>query len=472
VALPLRVLRLDTWVDPADAFATLFGGTVKDAVWLDSGTDAVSGHSFIGTGRVTATSSVAEGTVTVDGSTRSGAILDALRSDLAARRHPEPSDFPVGWWGRLGYEAGAAGAGAPVQATTMADAALLLVDRLLAFDHAARAVTVVAPDDADGEAWMSATSRVLTRSTGAAGAYQLAHPIPEASVSWRHGDPEYLAAIVACQDSIRAGDAYQLCLTNSARARTDADPLAVHLRLRQASPAPYAGYLRIAGEVLVSSSPEEFLRVEADGRVRTRPIKGTRPRGATVAADLELRAELEASEKERAENVMIVDLMRNDLGRVCKVGSVEVSHLLAVESYAQVHQLVSTVEGMLSPGLGAVDAVAACFPAGSMTGAPKLSAMRILNRLEGGPRGAFAGCFGYLGLDGTADLAMVIRSIHFADGLATIGAGGGITALSVPEEELEEVRVKAAAMLAAAGLVAGEPPEEGPVARPVTPAAN
>jgi para-aminobenzoate synthetase component I len=215
----------------------------------------------------------------------------------------------------------------------------------------------------------------------------------------------------------------------------------------------------------VSSSPEQFLHVEADGRVRTRPIKGTRPRGATVVADVELRAELEASEKERAENVMIVDLMRNDLGRVSVVGSVEVSHLLAVESYAQVHQLVSTVEGMLLPGLAAVDAVAACFPAGSMTGAPKLSAMRILNRLEGGPRGAFAGCFGYLGLDGTADLAMVIRSIHFANGVATIGAGGGITALSVPEEELAEVRVKAAALLAAMGLAVSDRAS-------VTPAAN
>ncbi|MGO4535398.1 anthranilate synthase component I family protein [Leifsonia sp. 2MCAF36] len=469
MAQPLRVLRLDTWVDPADAFVTLFGGTAEDAVWLDSGVDAVDGRSFIGTGRVTATSSVADGTVTLGGSTRHGGILEPLRDDLAARRHPEPSGHPVGWWGRLGYEAGAAAAGAPVAAgDNAADAALLLVDRLLAFDHAARRVTVVAPADGDGDAWTGAVLLALKDSAGAAPAYEAAHPIPPATAAWRHDDASYLAAIVSCQDSIRAGDAYQLCLTNRAQARTDADPLAVHLRLRRASPAPHAGFLRIGGEVLVSSSPEQFLRVEADGRVRTRPIKGTRPRGATVAADVELRAELEASVKERAENVMIVDLMRNDLGRVCAVGSVEVSHLLAVESYAQVHQLVSTVEGTLRPGLGAVDAVAACFPAGSMTGAPKLSAMRILNRLEGGPRGAFAGCFGYFGFDGTADLAMVIRSIHFAGDVVTIGAGGGITALSVPQEELDEVRVKAAAMLAAAGLSA----PAGPVTPSVTPAAN
>lgn len=458
MVLPLRVQPLDTWVDPADAFVTLFGASDVDAAWLDSGPEAVDGRSFIGTGTISATSSVADGTVTIGGVTSPGNILDALRDDLTARHHAEPSGHPVGWWGRFGYEAGAAAAGAPVAASPRnyppVDAAFLLVDRLLAFDHAARSVAVVAPDDAAGRAWADEIVRTLgsPATRDSARLYESAHPVREATARWRHDDTAYLAAIDACRAAIRAGDAYQLCLTNQATAHTVAEPLAVHLRLRRASPAPYGGFLRIAGESLVSSSPEEFLRTDAEGRVRTRPIKGTRPRGTTVAADLELRAELEASEKERAENVMIVDLMRNDLGRVCEVGSVEVTHLLAVESYAQVHQLVSTVEGRLRAGLTTMDAVAACFPAGSMTGAPKLSAMRILHRLENGPRGAFAGCFGYLALDGTADLAMVIRSIHFADGVATIGAGGGITALSVPSEELEEVRVKARALFAAAGL--------------------
>ena len=454
MAHPLRVHRLDAWVDPADAFATLFGGDgadASDAVWLDSGPDAAAGRSFIGTGTVTATADVENGTVTLGRETRPAGILDALRDDLRERPHPETGGYPLGWWGRLGYEAGATAAGAPIAASDAPDAALLFVDRLIAFDHSARTVDVVALDAPGSRAWVRTTASRLSTAPGAAAAYEAAHPIPPAPATWRHDAPAYLALIAACQDAIRAGDAYQLCLTNRVRGRTDADPLAVDLRLRRASPAPYAGFLRIGGDVLVSSSPEEFLRVDGR-RVRTRPIKGTRPRGATVAADVELRAELEASEKERAENVMIVDLMRNDLGRVCVTGSVEVSHLLAVESYAQVHQLVSTAEGTLRPGLGAVDAMAACFPAGSMTGAPKLSAIRILNRLEVAPRGAFAGCFGYLGVDGSADLAMVIRSIHFSNGVATIGAGGGITALSVPEEELEEVRVKAAAVLAAAGI--------------------
>jgi anthranilate synthase component 1 len=283
------------------------------------------------------------------------------------------------------------------------------------------------------------------------------------AAAWRHDDGQYLAMIAACQDAIRAGDAYQLCLTNTATATFAADPLAVHLRLRRDSPAHHGGFLRIAGEALVSSSPEQFLLVGPDGAISTTPIKGTRPRGATIASDLRLRAELEASEKEQAENVMIVDLMRNDLARVCELGSVGVRRLLAVESYAQVHQLVSTVDGRLRPGLTALDALAAAFPAGSMTGAPKLAAIRILAALERGPRGSYSGCFGSLAADGSADLAMVIRSLRFREGTVTIGAGGGITALSVPQEELEEVRVKAAALFRAAGLLPpGGLPGNGP----------
>lgn len=460
MVLPLRVLPLDDWVDPADAFVALFGDPSADAgtagaVWLDSGPDATEGRSVIATGRHLLTARASRGTVTIDGVESSGDVLEALREDLALRQAPSIPDAPFGWVGWLGYESGARRLGVPYRTGDGADSALLLVDRAVVFDHARRQVQIMsAPEGAD-RAWADAAREVLRGCIGAAATYVDAHPVPAAEAVWRHTDDEYLGLIRGCLDAIRDGDAYQLCLTNLATARTAADPLAVHLRLRATSPAHHGGFLRIAGEVLVSSSPEQFLRVSPDGRVRTKPIKGTRPRGATVAADLALRAELEASDKERAENVMIVDLMRNDLARVCAVGSVEVRHLLAVESYAQVHQLVSTVEGRLRDGSGAVDAIAACFPAGSMTGAPKLSAMRILSRLEDGPRGVYAGCFGIVGLDGSADLAMVIRSIRFRDGVVRIGAGGGITALSVPADELEEVRVKAAPLLRSAGLRAG-----------------
>ncbi|MFF2051731.1 anthranilate synthase component I family protein [Leifsonia sp. NPDC058194] len=466
MVLPLRAQQLDDWVDPADAFVALFGDPAAaggaPAVWLDSGPDAHEGRSVIGTGRRVLSASAARGTVSVDGVERSGEILDALRDDLAGREAPSIAGAPLGWVGWLGYESGARPLGVPYRVGDGADSALLLVDRAVVFDHESRRVEIIASaaaasdDDAtdadDGRSWSDRVRATLAGCSGRAQEYAAAHPVPPATATWRHSDDEYLGLIGACLDAITAGDAYQLCLTNLATARTAADPLAVHLRLRAASPAHHGGFLRIAGETLVSSSPEQFLHVTPDGRVRTKPIKGTRPRGATLAADLALRAELEASEKEQAENVMIVDLMRNDLARVCEVGSVEVRHLLSVESYAQVHQLVSTVEGRLRDGLGAVDAIAAAFPAGSMTGAPKLSAMRILSRLEDGPRGVYAGCFGIVGLDGSADLAMVIRSLRFRDGEVRIGAGGGITALSVPVEELDEVRVKAAALLRAAGL--------------------
>ncbi|CAM5310000.1 aminodeoxychorismate synthase component I [Leifsonia shinshuensis] len=454
VRLPPRTQRLHTPVDPADAFAALFAE--GDAVWLDNGTEAETGRSFLGTGTRVATASVAAGTVTVDGRTTEGGILDTLRPAPGARA--DTHGHPLGWIGWLGYEAGAAALGVPYTAGPGLDAAFLFVDRLVVFDHADGSATVV--DATPDGAWLRRAVDVLAGARGAASRYAAAHPVRdgEAAAVWRHGDDDYLARIAACQDAIRAGDAYQLCLTNTATAATTADPLAVHLRLRRDSPAHHAGFLRIGGEALVSSSPEQFLLVTADGRVRTKPIKGTRPRGATLAEDLRLRAELEASDKEQAENVMIVDLMRNDLGRVCEVGSVGVRHLLEVESYAQVHQLVSTVEGRLQPGLTAVDALAAAFPAGSMTGAPKLSAMRILAGLEAGPRGVYSGCFGSLAADGSADLAMVIRSLRFRDGTVTIGAGGGITALSVPAEELDEVHVKAAALFRAAGL---RPPGNG-----------
>jgi len=265
-----------------------------------------------------------------------------------------------------------------------------------------------------------------------------------------HDTPErYLASIEACRAAIREGEAYQLCLTTEARVAGAFDPLAVFDAVRAAGATHHGGLVRIGGVALVSASPERFLEVAPDGTVRTSPIKGTRPRHPDPADDARLAAELVASEKERAENLMIVDLMRNDLSRVCETGTVAVTRLLEVESYPHVHQLVSRIEGRLRGGLGAVDAVAACFPAGSMTGAPKLRAIELLDGLEARPRGPYAGAFGYLAADGAADLAMTIRTIVIDASGASVGTGGGITALSVPGEELAEARLKAAALLAA-----------------------
>jgi len=344
-------------------------------------------------------------------------------------------------------------------------AAMMFVERAVVFDHDAGRVRLLALGESwDGELaeWRDTTlgtlrglggpARGVTETSTAVTPHGPGNPARAVSeppaVRWRYSDDRYLAMIAQCQEAIRAGDAYQLCLTNEASCDGEFDPLGVYLRLRAASPAHHGGLLRFGGVALVSASPEQFLSVRPDGVVTTKPIKGTRRRGVDAGEDLALREELLASEKERAENLMIVDLMRNDLSAVCRTGSVRVPSLLAVESYRQVHQLVSTVTGRLRPGLTAIDAIRACFPAGSMTGAPKRSATRILDRLERRPRGVYSGAFGYLGLDGRADLAMVIRSIVLDARGATLGAGGGITALSVPEEELEEVRIKAAPLVA------------------------
>ncbi|MGO4492599.1 anthranilate synthase component I family protein, partial [Arthrobacter sp. 2YAF22_2] len=221
-------------------------------------------------------------------------------------------------------------------------------------------------------------------------------------------------------------------------------------------PAPFASFLRLAEVTVASTSPERFLRIAADGAMRAEPIKGTRRRDADAGRDELLRRELESSPKDRAENIMIVDLLRNDLSHFAVPGSVSVNRLCSIESYATVHQMVSTIDAQLRPGMPRAEAVAACFPAGSMTGAPKVSTMAILDRLEAAPRGVYSGAIGYFSLNGATDLAVAIRTLVVAagtDGGATLslGIGGAITADSSPQEEYEEIRTKAFGVLSALG---------------------
>ena len=267
----------------------------------------------------------------------------------------------------------------------------------------------------------------------------------------RHSAGDYLALIEQAQAHISAGDVYQLCLTNQIRIETSVDPLLTFLRLREQNPAPYAGFLRVDGTSVVSASPEQFLSIDGSGWLSSKPIKGTRRRGANPIEDAEIAQELSSNEKERAENLMIVDLMRNDFGRVCEVGTVDVPKLFEVETYATVHQLVSTIRGHLLAGAGPFDAINAAFPGGSMTGAPKLRAIEILEQLEAGPRGIYSGAMGYISASGVAELGMVIRTLVFSEGTVTIGVGGGITIDSDPVAELEETKLKARALLRALG---------------------
>jgi para-aminobenzoate synthetase len=274
----------------------------------------------------------------------------------------------------------------------------------------------------------------------------------EPVVAARAGDvqvPEdYAAAFADVQEQLRAGNSYEVNLTHRLTVHSDLDPVAAYLRLRDLNPAPYAGFLQHRGRWLLSSSPERYATVDRDRRIETKPIKGTTPRGGTPAEDARLRELLATDPKFRAENLMIVDLLRNDIGMVGEVGSVEVPVLMDVESYPSVHQLVSTVRGVLRDDVTTVGALRALFPAGSMTGAPKLRTMEVIRDVEATARGVYAGAFGWISGDGQADLGVVIRSLTTAgDGTWTLGTGGGITVRSDVSEEYAESRWKAERLL-------------------------
>jgi para-aminobenzoate synthetase component 1 len=265
----------------------------------------------------------------------------------------------------------------------------------------------------------------------------------------------YLDAVTRVREYIVAGDIFQANLSQRLEAPLEEDPWHLYRRLREVNPAPFAAYLDFEGVSVASASPERFLRVSPDGRVETRPIKGTRPRGISPLHDAAIGQALQESEKDRAENLMIVDLLRNDLSRVCRPGTVRVPELFLLERYQTVHHLVSTVEGTLAQGRDALDLLAAAFPGGSITGAPKVRAMEIIAELEPSRRGIYCGSIGYLSVSGAMDTSIVIRTLVCGGGRVTCSVGGGIVADSDPESEYQETLDKARGLITAlAGAVA------------------
>ncbi|MBM7773150.1 para-aminobenzoate synthetase [Actinokineospora baliensis] len=468
----LHVSAVDEPVDTEAAFAGLFGES-DEAFWLDSSHVEAgrSRFSFFGDAAGPHAESVSYRVggpvlVRVGGAEREepGTVFDYLQRELSARQVVSdvdlPFDFQCGYVGYFGYELKAdLGAPGPHRPSTP-DAYWLFADRQVAVDHeTGRSYALALSDESAAsesaaQAWVESVSRSLRGFGGTAAAPVERRQVRVDVEPWLRTDRgRYLDDIAESQRQLVAGESYEICLTNMATVPATTSGFDLYRDLRRGNPAPYAAYLRLGraedGVEIACSSPERFLNIGADRVVETKPIKGTAPRGRTPSEDLLLRAELAGSAKTRAENLMIVDLLRNDLGRVCEVGSVHVPRLMAVESYATVHQLVSTVRGTLRADTDVLDCVRACFPGGSMTGAPKLRTMEIIDRLETGPRGVYSGAIGFLACNGTADLNIVIRTGVLREGQWQVGAGGAIVLDSDPAEEFAEMELKAGAWLAA-----------------------
>ena len=410
--------------DPAALFAALARDHDR-MFWLDGGgSRAWSGRrsilGFLGHDDVSLTYDAASRAVTRHQGDRADVVGDdvfAVLGDELARDAGDPS---VSWVGYLGYAARPDLPAAVAPGPGVPDAVWMRVRGPLVIEHE--------PLPGPGEPPGSPTRG-----------------------RWDGSVPDdYRRAFEEVQRQLHLGNSYEVNLTYREHVDSGLDPVEAYLRLRSINPAPYAGYLQHRGVALLSSSPERYATVDRHRWVETKPIKGTTARGATGDEDERLAVRLGTDPKFRAENLMIVDLLRNDLSMVCDPGTVTVPVLMEVESYPSVHQLVSTVRGRLREGVGTVEALRALFPAGSMTGAPKLRTMQVIEAVETSPRGVYSGAFGWISGDGRADLGVVIRSlVGQVPGTAgapyryTLGTGGGITVRSDVEEEYAETRWKA-----------------------------
>jgi anthranilate synthase component I len=345
----------------------------------------------------------------------------------------------------------------------IAEMFVMISGPVVVFDHLRRSLTIVVPcalgPDVDPEpAYWSAVSTLAELKARLSG--PVPHPAhegePEIGPIASNRTPEdFQAAVQRVREYVFAGDAFQVVPSQRFAARMSLDPFAVYRGLRTVNPSPYMFFLDTGEAQLVGSSPETLVKVSR-GQVETHPIAGTRPRGETLAADQRLAEELLADPKERAEHVMLVDLGRNDVGRVCRPGSVQVKELMGVHTYSHVMHIESTVVGELAEGRRATDALRAAFPAGTLSGAPKVRAMEIIDELEPTKRGPYGGAVGWLGFNGDLDTCITIRTILCHRGMAYVQAGAGIVADSVPEREHEETQSKAAAMFRAIEVAAAQ----------------
>jgi anthranilate synthase component 1 len=397
-----------------------------------------------------------------------GAVGDLVEAVRMAP--PTDPDAPPFWGGAVGYfgydlvRCVERLPDVPHDDLGLADLVVMLTGPVVVFDHLRHSLTIMVPCRLDREldpepAYWQAVATVAELKG------RLAGPVPRPARP--EGPPElgpvasnvtreaYEDAVSRAREYIFAGDAFQVVPSQRFSAPVGLDALAIYRGLRAVNPSPYMFFIDVGDVALVGSSPEMLVKVE-EGTVETHPIAGTRPRGETLADDQRLARELLADPKERAEHVMLVDLGRNDLGRVCETGSVRVTELMGVQLYSHVMHIESSVVGRLAPGRRAVDALRAAFPAGTLSGAPKVRAMEIIDELEPTKRGPYGGAVGYLGWGGNLDTCITIRTLVCRDGAVHVQAGAGIVADSVPATEYEETRSKAAAMFRAIEVAAAQ----------------
>ncbi|CAN6220213.1 unnamed protein product [Urochloa humidicola] len=498
--LRLRWKKVDNFLCSAvgseDIFAVLFGHqSGEDTFWLDSSSvdKNRARFSFMGgkggslwkqmTFHLSGQRANCGGTlVTRDayGSTTNNFIkegfLEFLNKEIQSIQYNEkdyeglPFDFHGGFVGYLGYGLKVECDASSNKAKSITpDACFFFADNTVVVDHSNGAVYILSlheelssSNNGDGKcrnsthnSWLVETEKKLLRLRAMppgllinGKAYAISSNVNKQTFLVEKSKDQYITDVQSCLDYIRDGESYELCFTTQMKRRVDyINALQLYLKLRKQNPAPYAAWLNFSSENLsiCCSSPERFLRLDRDKILEAKPIKGTIARGRTSEEDECLRLQLKYSEKDQAENLMIVDLLRNDLGKVCEPGSVHVPRLMDVESYKAVHTMVSTVRGTKKSNLSPVDCVKAAFPGGSMTGAPKVRSMEILDSLESSPRGIYSGSIGFFSYNHTFDLNIVIRTVILHNGEATVGAGGAIVAMSDPEAEYNEMMLKARA---------------------------
>ncbi|BAQ65633.1 aminodeoxychorismate synthase [Geminocystis sp. NIES-3709] len=452
--------KLDIFLDSAQVFKEIYSKS-SHSFWLDSSMieEGLSRFSYMGDGEGNNSFLIEYDVNRQEIKVKKKNKIEILNGDIFPflqnildkyiyENKDLPFNFNAGLVGYLAYELKALCGHQNKHKSCFPDAQFIFVDRAIIFDHIDQEIYLIFFDKINQETnannWFKDIEKQLNLLTNKKISYK---KINQNNYQLSRDEKKYLENIETCLEKIKEGESYEICLTNHLHLSTIKEPLNYYLQLRKKNPVPYSAFFQWDKMTVVCSSPERFLLLGKDGILESKPIKGTVKRGRNKEEDIQFKNNLQISEKEKAENLMIVDLLRNDLGRVCETGTITVPKLMSIESYSTVHQMVSTVKGKIRKGIKPVDCIKACFPGGSMTGAPKKRTLEIIDELETEARGIYSGSIGFLALNGTMDLNIVIRTAIITPHQTSIGVGGAITILSEKDKEFEEIILKAKALL-------------------------